>query len=248
MAKGIERIINSVFAGLTILALNSNAAYYPKTGNITRGNPKFKEIALTFDYEGGKRKVGIILDALKKENVKATFFVTGYMMKYYPDIVKRMANEGHEIESHTYSHRMLTAIKKLDEGIIKKELDKSSREFYKITGKNMNYWRAPGGYVNHDILRYAEDDGFRHVYWTIDSRDWKCKTGEEDAYEKRLLDNIEKDRYKGNGAIVIAHGYSRFSKKWPDVIKKLKEKYALVTLSRVIDDKDDYHIQIASKK
>jgi len=263
MAKRIEKIINTAIAvgvsalistnlisingcagaNYQIIENNNAQKILEKRQNITRGNKKFREIALTFDYEAGKKEAEFILDALKKENVKATFFITGDMIERHPDIVRRIVDEGHEAGNHTYDHRKLTLIKRLDENIVKEELSKTDKLFYKITGKNLIYWRARAGAVNKKILEYAAKNGYGpHIYWTIDPRDWECREGMQEMTEKRLFSLLQKDKYNGNGAIIVEHASStsKFYKKLPEIIQRLKKNYSLVTLSEIIDDKDDF--------
>ena len=167
------------------------------------GDSAEKVIYLTFDcgYENGNTEP--ILDALKKHNVQATFFVVGHFLETAPDLVKRMAEEGHTVGNHTYSHPDMSKIS--DMTSFQKEIEDVEKLYYKITGESMvKYYRPPQGKYSTANLEMAKELGYNTFFWSLAYVDWyqdKQPTHEE-AFEK-LLGRIHP------GAIVLLHSTSQ---------------------------------------
>ena len=120
------------------------------------GDKNKKTIYLTFDcgYENGNTEP--ILDALKKHNAKATFFVVGHFLESAPDIVKRMTEEGHAVGNHTYHHPDMSSISEL--ASFQKEIDDVASLYQSITGKEMiKYYRPPQGKYSTENLKMAKE-------------------------------------------------------------------------------------------
>lgn len=166
------------------------------------GSDTEKVIYLTFDcgYENGNTEK--ILDALKKHQAPATFFVVGHFLESAPELVKRMVEEGHVVGNHTFHHPDMSAISSLDS--FQQELD-SVRELYQtITGEEMiRYYRPPQGKYSEENLNMAKKLGYRTFFWSLAYVDWKtdAQPTEEEAY-KKLIGRIHP------GAIVLLHNTS----------------------------------------
>lgn len=175
-----------------------------------------KEIYLTFDngYEEGY--TGGILDVLKKHKVPATFFVTGHYVEEEPDLVKRMANEGHIIGNHSYHHPDFTIINK---AAVQEELESLEEAVAEITDqKEMQYLRPPRGLFNEETLTWSNDLGYTHVFWSLAFSDWKtdAQKGWRYAYDE-IMEQIHP------GAIILLHTVSKDNAEALDqVIKDLK--------------------------
>ena len=149
-------------------------------GDLTRGDPLSRKVAITFDGGGQGNAAKRILDALKTRGLKTTFFLTGEFIRRYPAIVRRIASEGHEVGNHTYSHPHLTTYatnyrQNTLPGVTRKflisELERNEALYEKVTGRKMEHlWRAPYGEQNKTIRRWAWEAGYRHVSWTYDSK------------------------------------------------------------------------------
>ena len=138
----------------------------------------------------------MILDVLKKYNVKATFFIIGQNIDGNERILKRIHDEGHEIGNHTFSHRSL--YKLTDEEIIN-EIRKCEEEIYKITGVNTKLFRPPEGYINDNIASMAKGLDKKVILWKVDTYDWKGKSASE--IEKNVSSNLK------CGDIILMHDY-----------------------------------------
>ncbi len=167
------------------------------------GDDSEKVIYLTFDcgYENGN--TGPILDALKKHNVTATFFVVGHFLETAPDLVKRMVEEGHIVGNHTYHHPDMSSISDLE--AFQKELDDVADSFSAITGTTLSpYYRPPQGKANAQNIKMAQELGYNTIFWSLAYVDWDTENQpSHDAAFDKLTSRIHP------GAIVLLHNTSR---------------------------------------
>ena len=180
------------------------------------GDTSQKVIYLTFDcgYENGCTEK--ILDALKKHNAPAAFFVVGHMIESAPDILRRMAEEGHIVGNHTFHHPDMSAIS--DQASFQKELDSLADLYKETTGKDLpHYYRPPQGKYSEENLKQAQALGYRTVFWSLAYVDWYTdnQPTAEQAYAK-LLPRIH------DGAIVLLHSTSKTN---ADILDELLTKW-----------------------
>lgn len=149
-----------------------------------------KVIALTFDDGPHPAITPEILDILKQYDAKATFFVIGKNIEYYPEPLKRAVREGHEIGNHTYSH--LTA-QHSDKETLENELIRTDSLIKKITGKATQLYRPPTGYCNLVTVKSASELNYKIITWTIDTRDWAHKSTKD--ITDNIISNIKKRFY-----------------------------------------------------
>lgn len=131
------------------------------------------KIALTFDDGPSAAWTPVLLDGLKERGVKATFFLIGENADKNPEIVKRMAEEGHLIGNHTYHHVELT---KVSENEARLELADTSAVIVRITGKEPEYMRPPFGAWQRKLEQEIQ---MLPVLWTIDPLDWTTENQDE---------------------------------------------------------------------
>ena len=173
-----------------------NAYYYD-------GGTKEKKIYLTFDagYENGYTPA--ILDALKKHNVKATFFVVGNYIQTSPELIKRMAEEGHTVGNHTFHHPDMSKIS--DAAAFREELEALETLYKETTGQEMTkFYRPPQGKYSEQNLKQASELGYKTFFWSLAYVDWYVdkQPTHEQAFEK-LTTRIHP------GAIVLLHSTSK---------------------------------------
>lgn len=161
-----------------------------------------KHIYLTFDvgYENGN--TASILDTLKKHNVSATFFVVGTYIESDPELVKRMAEEGHIVGNHTWHHPDMSQIAAMD--AFKKELEDVENAYLEVTGEKMTkFYRPPQGKYSEANLKMAQELEYKTFFWSLAYVDWydDNQPSREEAFEK-LLGRIHP------GAIVLLHSTS----------------------------------------
>lgn len=167
------------------------------------GDTTKKVIYLTFDcgYENGYTQQ--ILDVLQKHQAPAAFFVVGNMIQTAPDLIRRMAQEGHIVGNHTFHHPDMSAI--ADQAAFQKELDELAVLYRETTGEELpKFYRPPQGKYSQENLKQAQALGYRTVLWSLAYVDWYVddQPTQEQAYAK-LLPRIH------NGAIVLLHSTSR---------------------------------------
>ncbi len=187
----------------------------------------FKEIALTFDDGPVPSATPKILETLKKESVKATFFVVGRMVDKYPSLLKQIWEEGHDVGNHTYSHPDLT---KLSKGDILKELEKTRLLIRKITGKDTYLFRPPGGRYDNKVIVTTTLAKYKMILWTDYPEDYGCLSSRL-IYQK-ALSNAEDE-----GIILLHNGLDTTLEALPKIIWELKKrKYRLVTISELMEE------------
>jgi peptidoglycan-N-acetylmuramic acid deacetylase len=171
-------------------------------GAFYKGDASNKDLYLTFDngYENGY--TAKILDILKREQVPAAFFVTGHYLKSAPELVQRMAKEGHIVGNHSWSHPDLTTV---SDSKLKEELEKVRAETEVLTGnRNMAYLRPPRGIFSERTMDLAKKEGYTHVFWSLAFVDWYTdqQKGAQYAY-----DNIMRQVHPGS--IMLLHTVSK---------------------------------------
>ena len=134
------------------------------------GSPEEKKVWLTFDlgYENGN--TAKTLNALKQERVEAAFFVCGNVIDRNPELIRRMADEGHTVCNHTDKHADLTT---LDKEGIRKELTALEEKYTALTGKTMSkLMRPPEGKYSEATLADLKALGYTPVFWSFAYKDW----------------------------------------------------------------------------
>ena len=171
-----------------------NAYYAPDTEE--------KVLYLTFDagYENGNTE--LILDALKKHQAPAAFFLVGNYLKTSPELVKRMATEGHIVGNHTFHHPDMSKLSTKE--AFEQELNDLETLYTEITGEPMKkYYRPPQGKYSEENLKMACDMGYQTFFWSLAYVDWyeNQQPSKEEAF-KKLLGRIHP------GAVVLLHSTS----------------------------------------
>ncbi len=193
------------------------------------GSTDEKVIYLTFDagYENGNTEA--ILDALKKHNAPAAFFVVGNYIETSPQLVQRMVNEGHIVANHTYHHPDMGSISDLE--TFRQELEELEALYKEVTGQEMvKYYRPPQGKYSEANLEMAKEMGYRTFFWSLAYVDWlqDDQPTKEEAFEK-LLGRIHP------GAVVLLHSTSSTNAEILDeLLTKWEEMgYSFASLSEI---------------
>lgn len=194
------------------------AVPFPGAGealNLMHGPRAGRRLVLTFDGGSGAESATEILDTLRARHVRTTFFLTAAFIQNFPDLVRRMASEGHELGNHTTTHPHLAPgmvrDPKWTKARVHAELLDADACLVRLLGRPMDpYWRAPYGEQTVEIRRWAEELGYRHVGWSDggDSLDW-ATPAERKLYRSgtRILDKLHGRLQKpdGGGLIVLMH-------------------------------------------
>jgi polysaccharide deacetylase family sporulation protein PdaB len=146
----------------TLINNNMKSLYYA-------GPEQEKQVALTFDDGPDNHFTIQILDILKKNNVKATFFIVGEKAKAHPEVVKRIVNEGHVIGNHSWDH---SDFPKISTDEVKQEISKTQDELYTIVGFRPTLFRPPYGALNSSEINTIASMGLSIIDWSVDTKDW----------------------------------------------------------------------------
>lgn len=183
-----------------------------------------KMVALTFDDGPHPVYTERLLDGLKERNVKATFFLIGKSADKYPDLVKRMADEGHLIGNHTMDHVQLNH-QTYDKAL--EQIRQSNQIISQITGQTPVYIRPPFGEWSKEL---QEEVDMTAVLWDVDPVDWKVKNTE--TVVKRILKNAR------DGDIILLHDvYGTSVDAALEIVDQMQaEGYEFVTVDEIILD------------
>ncbi|MBG9812849.1 polysaccharide deacetylase [Bacillus endophyticus] len=152
------------------------------------------EVALTFDDGPDLVHTPLILDKLKKYDVKATFFLLGENVEKYPNVVKRMATEGHIVGNHSYDHPNFVKVSNEE---YHNQILKTGEIIQKLTGYFPKFIRPPYGFINEEHLKWANEQRFMIIQWSIDTLDWKGISAE--AITEKVFANAFP------GSIILQH-------------------------------------------
>lgn len=194
---------------------SKNKKVLEENKGICLGNKEKKAIYLTFDegYEAGYTPQ--LLNTLKENQVKATFFITAHYVNSQPDLVKQMIDEGHIVGNHTVNHKSMP---ELNEEQIQKEVMELHQVINEKFNYEMKYIRPPKGEYSEKTLQVTNQLGYQTVMWSFAYEDWnEDKQPEESDAKKKILDNLH------NGEIMLLHGNSKTNTNVLDaVIKEAK--------------------------
>lgn len=185
-------------------------------------------VALTFDWSYGEKVAIPVLDILKERDIKCTFFMSGPAALKYPEISKRIVDEGHEVASHGNEH---VDLDKLPKDKIKENILNAHQSIKEATGKEANLIRCPNGAWRGSVLEAANEVGYTVIQWDTDSLDW-FKDRSPAQIANQVLENVSP------GDIILMHSSDvcdRTPAALPTILDGLEKKgYKLVTVSELL--------------
>ena len=190
---------------------------------------KDKVIYLTFDAGYSNENLESILDTLQEENVNAAFFILSNLIIKSPDVVKRMASEGHLVCNHTSKHLDISSVSNKSE--IESQVKRLEELYIGLTGKEMDkYFRPPEGRFDEESLSFINDLGYKTVFWSFAYADWdNNKQPSAESAKKKIYENLH------NGEIMLLHPTSKTNAEiLKEVIVELKARgYRFGTLDEL---------------
>lgn len=216
-----------VFVLLLAVGIGANRWADTEDGAVRHVYSPNKVIAVTVDdgpYPGATER---ILDVLREENVKATFFVLGKSARAYPELFRRTVAEGHEIASHGYSHGNMARSSRAE---CEREWTRTEAVLAELGVEKITLFRPPSGAYGQTLTTAAKERGYRVVLWDVDPRDWEGASS--DVIAERILAKAE------SGSIILLHDgqypiYSADALR--RVIPHLKaEGYSFVTVGELL--------------
>lgn len=209
--------INNIKTITTSATLRSLPIYNVKTDE--------KKVAFTMNCAWNADDIDSILETLKSNDVKITFFMVGNWVDKYPEVVKKIHEAGHEIGSHSNTHphvNNLSSEKNLE------EIKLSVKKIENLTGSKVELYRTPYGEYNDIVIQTAKENGYYPIQWDLDTLDYKGLTGDE-------MWNRIKNKLK-NGSIILSHNGTKHTSDSLDMlIKNIKKQgYEITTVSNLI--------------
>jgi peptidoglycan/xylan/chitin deacetylase (PgdA/CDA1 family) len=193
--------------------------------SICRIRTKEKIVFLSFDDGPSDQFTPVILSTLKRNNVKALFFCIGQHAELYPDLVRRISDEGHRIGNHTYSHNWKNAFK--PSSIIEAEINHANNILFDITGCKPDLFRPPFGITNPSISKALKSSGMNSVGWDIRSFDTISK--ESQKMIRRISEKLRP------GSIILLHDNREITSRiLNELIQTIQNKgYKIVSLADI---------------
>ena len=198
------------------------------------------KIALTFDAAWGNEDTQKIMEILKKHNVKVTFFMTGGWVEHYPDDVKMILAEGHDLGNHSENHKNMSQLADSEK---ETELMKVHEKVKNLTGYEMFLFRPPYGDYNSELINTIYGCNHYPVQWDVDSLDWK------DYGVENIIKTVTTHKALGNGSIILMHNGAKFTADALDtVLTNLEQQgYEIVPISQLIL-KDNFHMDSTGRQ
>jgi len=196
---------------------------------LTKGNVNENKLALTFNISWGDEKVFDILNILKENNVRATFFVSGEWAERHPQIIEKITEDKHELGMLGYRYKNY-----LDQEIdqVNKDIVHAKEVFRKLGFDDIKYIRPPSGHFNKEIIDLAKTQDLEVVHWSINPNDW------ENPGAKKISEQVIKQA-KG-GEIILMHAsdsVKQTAKALNTILPTLQEKkLSFVTISELITE------------
>lgn len=189
-----------------------------------------RKIAFSFDATWGVDQTDRLLDILRENQVKTTFFLAGHWVEKHPDYVKKIVAEGHEIGNHSYAHAHMNSLS-FDQ--IRADIGKNHEMIVSLTDRPCDLFRPPFGEYSNKVIEAAESLGYHTVQWSIDSLDWKDVSAEF---------MVERVLGAQSGDIVLFHNAG---KNTPESVARLlpelkRRGFQVVPVGELIFRKDYY--------
>jgi len=234
----LHRAAGGMILFLLVYAISPLGAHLNRPGLIYwRGDPSEMKVALTFDDGPNEPYTSEILQVLRENNVRATFFVNGKNVETFPETAREIVREGHAIGNHSYSHKDLV----LDTNArVRQEITKTSDIIEQVTGQKTRLFRPPYGDKDFLTLQQARKLGYLMVEWTVSAQDWRRPGVNRIVH--RVLRGVQP------GAIVLMHDGDKLRRgdrsqtvaALPTLIRELRrEGYELVTVPELLNLPED---------
>ncbi|RUT10126.1 hypothetical protein DSM106972_006210 [Dulcicalothrix desertica PCC 7102] len=241
----IENLKSSIVTSWQLEAVKKGLSEVParfRGATIESANlaPSEKVIALTFDDGPWPQSTPAVLDILKKNNIKGTFFIVGQMLKEHPDMGKRVVAEGHVIANHTWHHWYHY----MNPQAAAFEIDNTSNLIYQVTGVKTSLFRPPGGIKTNGPYAYAKNQKYATIMWSSDSSDYARPS------VPKLISNVMREAKPGGIVLMHDGGGNRSNTvaALPQIIDNFrKQGYRFVTVPELLEMQDK-QLQIATKK
>jgi probable sporulation protein (polysaccharide deacetylase family) len=184
-------------------------------------------VSLLINVAWGNEYLQDMLAILKEQHVKATFFLEGRWTKNNPDLAKMIAEEGHEIGNHSYTHPNLQT---LSAQATREEIRKTNEVIEAVTGVKSTWFAPPSGSFRDETVAIAAAQGLGTVMWSVDTIDWQKPSPE--VLKQRVMSKLHP------GAFILMHPTESTARSLETLIINIKKKdLHVVTVSEAVDEK-----------
>lgn len=221
-------------------AIVTSSTYGNRELPIYSVDTKEKKIALSFDAAWGAEDFASIMEILKKHDTKVTFFMTGGWVDAYPDCVKELVAEGHDLGNHSEHHYDMTKISKSEQ---EQELMEVHNKVKSLTGYEMFLFRPPYGAYDNSVVKTAYGLKYYPIQWSVDSLDWK------DYGVDSIIKTVCNHKALEPGAIILCHNGAKYTAQALDaMLTNLEQQgYEIVPVSELIL-RENYHMDVTGKQ
>jgi peptidoglycan/xylan/chitin deacetylase (PgdA/CDA1 family) len=192
----VLRRLGVLLIAVSLLSGQAHAQVPVSAEEVTHGDPNLPNVALIFNVGAGFEPATVILDTLAEQQQRVTFFVMGWWADRHPDVLRQIADGGHEIASHGHSIFDLTQVA---DAQVRADLEHADASISAVTGHTTRpLWSPSAGYRNARVRAVAAELGYRPILWTVDSGDWTTEATPESVYS-HIVNGAH------NGAIIVLH-------------------------------------------
>lgn len=235
----LGKILFSVFILLAVVVwfcFYFDNAVLNRKDTVYRVPSQIKKIALTFDDGPSPQWTPLILDQLKDLGVKATFFLIGHHVQQYPDIARRVDQEGHVVANHGFAHSVILYYT-LPE--IEEEIKYTEQVIEIVTGQKTKYYRPPKAWMLPSLKNKIKSLGYTIVLWSVNSKDWSPVFHPElwVAHVKKTIKGGDIILFHDSGNVFKSEGgdRSRTVKVIPLLVRELrKQGFEFVTVEELL--------------
>ncbi|MEW6308064.1 MAG: polysaccharide deacetylase family protein [Bacillota bacterium] len=212
---------------LQVRAAVTRSSFGPRP--IYRGNPARKAVTLLINVAWGNEYLPGLLELLREENVKATFFLDGYWVARFPDLARAIRDHGHELGNHAYNHPIMT---KQQPDARRESIRRTSEQIHKATGVTETWFTPPAGDVNLDVVAAAHELGLGTVLWTqsprsLDTVDWSLP-GVDKMVAKITANAVP-------GGMILCHPTQQTAPALARIIPRLRgQGYRFLTVAKLL--------------
>lgn len=217
----LEFLLFSIF----FIYVSTNALNLSSPQPIFKGNAGEKKVAFACNVFWGEDYLPDMLNSFNNNNIKITFFIGGSWANRFPELVRELSSQGHELGNHSYSHPHPNSISKEKN---KEEILRTETLINTLTNKKTNLYAPPYGEYNETVLSAANELGYKTIMWSIDTIDWRRPSTE--IIINRVIKKIH------GGAIILIHPTESTAKALPIIIEELTLLgYTISPVSEIIN-------------
>lgn len=200
---------------------------------VYRGYPEKPMVAFIINVAWGNEYLPDMLAILKKNNIHVSFFLEGRWVKENPELARMIADGGHELGNHSYTHPNMTHLSAAE---TRAQLQKTNDVIEATTGKKVKWFGPPAGTFRDETVKIARSLDMGTVMWTVDTIDWQKPS--PNTIIKRVTSKV------GPGSLILMHPTDSTAKALPALIDEMKARQLRIgTVTRTLDEERIVQLQ-----